>query len=70
MPKDRHVTPEEYYALREQSEQLLEYIDGIVFMSPSPSTAHQRISGRLHARLFHLLEGKTCEVFQAPFDKQ
>lgn len=68
MSKDRHVTIEEYYALREQSDQLMEYIDGIVFMSPSPSTAHQRISGRLHARLFNLLEGKTCEVFQAPFD--
>ncbi|MFQ6731356.1 Uma2 family endonuclease [Virgibacillus tibetensis] len=37
-------------------------------MSPSLSTIHQRISGRLHAALFNLLEGKACEVFHAPFD--
>ena len=37
-------------------------------MSPSPSTKHQRISGRLHAQLFNLLEGTDCEVFHAPFD--
>ena len=37
-------------------------------MTPSPSTKHQRISGRLHAQLFNLLEGTDCEVFLAPFD--
>lgn len=37
-------------------------------ITPSPSTKHQRVSGRLHAQLFNLLEGKACEVFHAPFD--
>ncbi len=37
-------------------------------MSPSPSTKHQRISSKLHAKLYILLEGKNCEVFHAPFD--
>jgi Uncharacterized protein conserved in cyanobacteria len=37
-------------------------------MTPSPSTKHQRISSRLHAKLFNFLEGKECEVFPAPFD--
>ncbi|KEF40598.1 hypothetical protein M670_00625 [Schinkia azotoformans MEV2011] len=68
MPKENFVTIREYYELREQSDVLLEYIDGVVCMSPSPSTIHQRISGRLHAQLFNLLEGKECEVFHAPFD--
>lgn len=62
------ITIAEYNKLRENSETRLEYIDGIVYMTPSPSTMHQRISGRLHAKLFNFLEGKECEVFPAPFD--
>lgn len=62
------VTIDEYNKLRENSESRLEYIDGIVYMTPSPSTKHQRISSRLHAKLFNFLEGKECEVFPAPFD--
>jgi len=68
LPEDRHISLDEFYRYREDSDQLLEYIDGMVFMTPSPSTKHQRISGRLHAQLFHLLDGSDCEVFQAPFD--
>jgi Uma2 family endonuclease len=46
-----------------------ELIDGEVYMmSPAPSSVHQEISGRLFARLFNYLEGKTCKVFAAPFD--
>src|SRR5699024_5761656 len=59
---------EEFYQLREESDQLMEYVDGVIFMFASPSTKHQRISGRLHAQLFHLLEGSDCEVFHAPYD--
>jgi len=58
----------EFYKLREDSESRLEYIDGVVYLTPSPSTKHQRISSRLHAKLFNFLEGKECEVFHAPFD--
>jgi len=62
------ITIAEYNKLRENSESRLEYIDGIVYMTPSPSTMHQRISSRLQAKLFNFLEGKECEVFPAPFD--
>jgi Uma2 family endonuclease len=68
LPKENHLTLAEFYHLRENTEQLIEFVDGVIFMSPSPSTMHQRISGRLHAQLFNLLEGKDCEVFHAPFD--
>jgi Uma2 family endonuclease len=68
VPKENLITIEEFYKMRESTEQLIEYVDGIVFMSPSPSTKHQRVSGRLHAQLFNFLEGKDCEVFHAPFD--
>ncbi|HLR03944.1 MAG TPA: Uma2 family endonuclease, partial [Virgibacillus sp.] len=43
-------------------------MDGVVFMSPSPSMMHQRISMRLSAQLFNLLDGGDCEVFPVPFD--
>ena len=67
LPSQNLITIQVFYHIREQSEQVMEYIDGVVFMAPSPSTVHQ-ISGRLHAQLFNLLEGKECEVFHAPFD--
>lgn len=59
---------EAYLELREKSDNILEYIDGIVYMSPSPSTKHQRISSKLHAKLYNILQGKSSEVFHAPFD--
>ncbi|MBU5468317.1 Uma2 family endonuclease [Virgibacillus sp. MSJ-26] len=68
LPSEELVTLQEFYQMREETDQLLEYIDGIVFMSPSPSTMHQRISMRLSAKLFNLLENADCEVFSAPFD--
>lgn len=68
LPKKKNLTVDEFYNLRENSDQIIEYIDGVIFMSPSPSTMHQRISGRLHAQLFQLLDGSDCEVFHAPFD--
>ncbi|KGP74221.1 Uma2 family endonuclease [Pontibacillus yanchengensis] len=68
LANDDVVTKKEFFQMREQTEELLEYIHGLVFMSPSPSTIHQRISSRLHATLFNALDGSECEVFPAPFD--
>jgi Uma2 family endonuclease len=68
LPSEKYITLEEYYRMRERSEDLLEYIDGVVYMSPSPSTTHQRISGKLYVKLYNLLVSKGCEVFSAPYD--
>lgn len=62
------VTLDEYLQIRESTEELLEYIDGFIYISPSPSTRHQRISRKLLVQLDRFLEGKPCEVFSAPFD--
>lgn len=46
-----------------------ELIDGVpIAMAPAPSIAHQRVVGRLHARLAALLAGQPCEPFVAPVD--
>lgn len=68
LSKSIKLSYKEYLELKEKSDNILEYIDGIVYMSPSPSTKHQRISSKLHAKLYNFLEGKRCEVFHAPFD--
>lgn len=68
IPKENRMTLEEYYQFRKSNDGLWEYIDGMVYMSPSPSTKHQRISMRLSSQLFNLLNGKSYEVFSAPFD--
>ncbi|MCH1625310.1 Uma2 family endonuclease [Ferdinandcohnia quinoae] len=62
------MTLDEYFQIRENSDVLLEYIDGFVYMSPSPSTKHQRITRNLEFKLVNFLEGKPCELFHAPYD--
>lgn len=67
-PQRERISIEAFDQMRETSDQLLEYIDGIVYMAPSPSTKHQRISMRLSSALFSFLQETPCEVFSAPFD--
>lgn len=67
LAKNLVVSYDEFLKIKEQSKEILEYIDGVICMSPSPSTKHQRISSKLHAKLFNILEEKSCEVFHAPF---
>ncbi|MDR1728521.1 MAG: Uma2 family endonuclease [Acidobacteriota bacterium] len=37
-------------------------------MSPTPTTAHQRVVGEIAYQLRHFLRGKPCQVFEAPID--
>lgn len=66
IPQEKYVTFEEFYKMKENTDEIIEFIDGIVYMAPSPSTKHQRISGKLYTKLFNLLENKECDVFSAP----
>jgi len=46
-----------------------ELIDGEAYdMTPSPKRIHQKVSGAFFAILWNYLKGKTCEVYDAPFD--
>jgi Uma2 family endonuclease len=67
-PPEEKVSVETFYQMREETSNLLEYVDGIVSMSPSPSTKHQQVSARLQAKLFNFLDGRNCGVFSAPYD--
>jgi Uma2 family endonuclease len=50
-------------------EERWELIEGIAYsMSPAPMRRHQKLSGRLFIRIGVFLEGRSCEVYEAPFD--
>ncbi|MFC0273162.1 Uma2 family endonuclease [Metabacillus herbersteinensis] len=68
LSKDSFVPLAKFFEIRETNDNLYEYIDGTVFMSPSPSTKHQRVSGRLHLKFGNYLIGGDCEIFAAPYD--
>lgn len=45
-----------------------ELIDSIAYnLTPPPARIHQKISGELFFRIRSYLQGKTCEVYNAPF---
>ena len=46
-----------------------ELIYGVAYdMTPAPLRVHQKISGIIFNKFFNYLEGKDCEVYEAPFD--
>jgi Uma2 family endonuclease len=66
--RNEPMSEKDFFEIREKNEEILEYIDGFVYMSPSPSTKHQRISGNLYIKFRNFIEGMPCEIFHAPFD--
>ncbi|MFN8355482.1 MAG: Uma2 family endonuclease [Spirosomataceae bacterium] len=55
--------------LKWQFEETVELIRGKIYlMSPAPRRKHQKISTQFQRRLYQLLENRTCEVYNAPFD--
>ena len=62
------MTYDEYCLLPEDRNQY-ELFDGELVMTPSPTARHQKIVGRLHARLLAYVEENSLgEVFIAPLD--
>lgn len=48
-------------------DELWEIIDGVPYNMTPPTLNHERVSGALFNKFYNYLEGKTCEVFSAPF---
>ena len=65
---DEEIEYRKYQNLPEDLGELVEFIDGKIFYLGSPTTKHQRLSGRLFSRFDNYLHGKPCEAFHAPFD--
>lgn len=62
------TTYDDFIDMQNKTDDSLELIDGIVYMSPSPSIKHQEISSFLQGELYIYLKGKKCKVFSAPTD--
>lgn len=65
---EKHSSYNEFINMRKETNDVLEYVDGVVYMSPSPNIKHQRISTFLQGELYNALKDKKCEVFSAPTD--
>lgn len=65
---ERYYTYAEFEAERKKTNKRLEYIDGVIYMSPSPNIKHQEISSFLHALIYNHLKDSKCKVFAAPTD--
>lgn len=54
-------------ALAWEEDERVEIFGGEAVMMAPPSRMHQKVSGELFRQLANFLDGKTCEVYQAPF---
>jgi Uma2 family endonuclease len=68
LPLQKLISIDDFEKMRKDNNETYEYIDGVVYMSPSPSTKHQQISMILGSEIYNYLKGKPCQVFSAPFD--
>jgi Uma2 family endonuclease len=62
------ITYVEFLKLDKDGKELMEFIDGEVYLQASPSTGHQRISRKLTTVFDIYFSDKACEPFVAPFD--
>jgi Uma2 family endonuclease len=65
--KDEYYTYDDYASWPDDVR--YELIEGVPYMmSPAPSRVHQEISGSIFNQLYNYLDGKQCNVYDAPFD--
>ncbi len=66
--RPKSVSYEEFIERYEQTEDRLEYIDGVVYALASPSFAHQKTAMVFANNLYNFLSGKKCQAYMAPLD--
>lgn len=68
LPEMKYITYDEFLELDQNTDELLEYIDGIVYNQASPSRIHQIVAINLATEFNIFFRNKTCKPFIAPFD--
>lgn len=69
LAENRKFSYEEYLQVREETEKIIEYINGhIYFMSPTPTRFHQRIIKKILFGLDKYFEGSKCETHVSPLE--
>ena len=64
----KKISFDEFLELDTKNDELMEFIDGEIYLQASPSTIHQRISRKISTLFDVYFNGKECEPFSAPFD--
>lgn len=68
LAKKDKISFEEFIKLDSKNDDLMEFIDGSIFLQASPNTIHQRISRKLSTLFDNYFSDKECEPFTAPYD--
>lgn len=68
LPEEKGLSFEQFLEIDSKSDNLMEFIDGKIYLQASPSTTHQRISRRLSTIFDIYFNDKECESFVAPYD--
>lgn len=68
LPEEKGLSFEQFLEIDSKSDNLMEFIDGKIYLQASPSTTHQRISRRLSTIFDIYFSDKECEPFVAPYD--
>lgn len=58
------ITYDEFIKLRDTTESKVEYINGIVYMSPAPSPKHQKVCYKITRSFDDYFKDSKCEVLQ------
>lgn len=62
------VTYDEFINIDKNTDELLEYIDGILYNQTSPSKTHQIVALNIATEFNIFFKNKSCKPFIAPFD--
>ena len=68
MPKIKYITYDEFINIDKNTNELLEYIDGILYNQVSPSKTHQIVALNIATEFNIFFKNKSCKPFIAPFD--
>ncbi|EQB88402.1 hypothetical protein M918_04470 [Clostridium sp. BL8] len=68
LAEKKHITYEEFLNLDNSIEELLEYIDGVVYYQASPSRIHQVVAINIATEFNMFFKNSACKPYIAPFD--
>ena len=68
LPQMKHITYDEFVNIDKNTDELLEYIDGIIYNQASPSKTHQIVALNIATEFNIFFKNKSCKPFIAPFD--
>ncbi|MEQ6358777.1 Uma2 family endonuclease [Thermoanaerobacter thermohydrosulfuricus] len=68
MPKNKKITYEEFKEIDSKTDEMLEFINGEIYLLSAPSVAHQRILTNLSTEFGIYFRDKKCKHFVAPLD--